>query len=150
VPTCDASVTPAYQVPHCVWPPTQAPVPPFGTVISVSPQYQIVPSGQTFEVDVDQNAAGATTGGQVDLYFNPDVVQIVDVQPGDIYKRLNSALLMGVGPDTKEQSIAPAPTTAEGYQASLPFSTRDTVISPPARPPCSELPSRPRRLVIRI
>jgi hypothetical protein len=53
--------------------------------LRVDPATQTVGAGQQFEVTIIQDADVATTGAQTTLFFDPSILRVVDVRPGDDY-----------------------------------------------------------------
>ena len=64
---------------------TGAPVVAAGASLQVSPATIAVPSGATFVVTIVQDAPGATSGAEVTVRFDPNILQVVSVRPGSAY-----------------------------------------------------------------
>lgn len=87
-----------------------------GASLEVAPASQSVGVGSTFTIDILQISDGAAAGAQASVQFDPALLQLVDVQPGDEYA--DAALLAGkvpegVPPQTLDEAIDEANVTGE-------------------------------------
>lgn len=87
-----------------------------GGSLEVAPQSQSVGAGSTFTIDILQVSDAATAGAQASVQFDPGLLQLIDVQPGDEYA--DAALLAGkvpegVPPQTLDEAIDEANVTGE-------------------------------------
>jgi phosphate transport system permease protein len=76
----------------------------------LDPATQNVSGGQTFNVDVLQNAGVETTGAQFNLLFNPALVKVTGMQLGEAYGA--GAMAFGTTDDGSNKSVAAELTKA--------------------------------------
>lgn len=77
--------------------------------LAVSPAAQTVDDGAQFSIAIAQDASVVTSGAQVDVTFDPALLEVLSVDKGAAYA--TASLVIGVAPQTTEQAIAEANTT---------------------------------------
>lgn len=81
-----------------------SPSPSAAATLRIDPPSINVNAGQTFTVNVIQNAAVATTGAQTNLEFDQSLLQVVDMKPGPAYSQ--GLFLFGSSTDGTNKSVA--------------------------------------------
>ena len=95
--------------------------------LKIDPATVDAAKGQTFAVEVVQDAPGATSGAQVSIDFDPAILQVLSVAPGSAY-----ATAPVFVPDDMAANIRKANLTGHLAQVAAAFTPPDAVPQGPA------------------
>ncbi|RLF44568.1 MAG: hypothetical protein DRN09_03045, partial [Thermoplasmata archaeon] len=66
------------------------------TIVSIEPAYQLVNGGDEFTVNITVNPAMPIAGAQFDLSFDPNLLEVVNIQEGNLFNGYNTTFISGI------------------------------------------------------